>query len=355
MGVSIPRGHDFFQNHDPAVYCVHSHSMENKHGYLVISLDLELMWGMFDKVTIDSYGKNLAMVHEVVPTLLELFSERGIHATWASVGMLMAENERVLRTHLPHTLPAYTKPELSSYTHIAEKDSLPEQYYFAPYAIKKIARTPGQEIASHTFSHFYTKEAQQNFAAAFAADCKAMGDLASQYNVSLSSIVFPRNQWTEEALEILKKYDIQNFRGTEDHFLYRSRKESAQTNPLIRALRLLDHYFNLSGNHTYPLSAVPQADGSNNIPASRFLRPYSKKLAPLESLRMRRIKNAMTEAAKNGEVFHLWWHPHNFGAHTVENLKNLTILLDHFASLQERYGMESMNMREIAELASTPE
>lgn len=37
-----------------------------------------------------------------------------------------------------------------------------------------------------------------------------------------------------------------------NHMLYEPRQDSAQT-PLIRALRLLDHYINVSGHHTYPL------------------------------------------------------------------------------------------------------
>lgn len=325
----------------------------NKHnGYFVISLDFELMWGMFDKVTIDSYGKNIVAVREVIPALLDTFEAYGIHATWSTVGMLMAENERALKTHLPHTTPQYKEQKLSSYTHITERNALPQPYYFAPQLVKHINQTEGQEIASHTFSHYYTKEAQANFEVAFTADSKAMGDIATSHGFTLSSIVFPRNQWTGEALAILKKHDITTYRGTEDHFLYRARRESAQTNLIIRGLRLLDHYILLSGNHTYPLSAVPQGDGTYSVPASRFLRPYSKKLALFEWLRMRRIKNAMTEAAKNGKIFHLWWHPHNFGANTTENFKNLTMLLEHFKTLQEEYGMESKNMREIATLSS---
>lgn len=324
--------------------------MKHKRGYLVISLDFELMWGMFDKVTTESYGKNFTAVHEVIPTLLELFSTYTIHATWATVGMLMAGNERALKTHLPHTTPQYNDSKLSSYAHIAEEHSLPSQYYFAPNLVREIATRSGQEIASHTFSHFYTKESQKNFAVAFAADCKAMGDMATSLGVRLSSIVFPRNQWTEEALEILKKHDITTYRGTEEHFLYRSRRESLQTNPFIRGLRLLDHYINLSGYHTFALNDIPQPNKTNNIPASRFLRPYSKKLAIFEPLRIHRIKKAMTHAAKNGEVFHLWWHPHNFGANATQNFKNLKALLDHFSELQKEYGMQSKNMNELAAL-----
>ena len=45
-----------------------------------------------------------------------------------------------------------------------------------------------------------------------------------------------------------------------------------------------------------------------NLPASFFIRPYSKKLFLFNNLKLRRIKNSMTHAAKNREMIHLWWH-----------------------------------------------
>jgi hypothetical protein len=85
-----------------------------------------------------------------------------------------------------------------------------------------------------------------------------------------------------------------------------------------------------------------------NVPGSWFLRPYSHKLRFLEWMKLRRIKNAMTYAAKNGKLYHLWWHPHNFGKNQDQNFKNLTEILEHFTYLQKEYEMESMNMQEVA-------
>src|SRR5256885_2930105 len=49
-----------------------------------------------------------------------------------------------------------------------------------------------------------------------------------------------------------------------------------------------------------------------DIPASRFLRPVGNS-AVLERLRLQRITSAMETAARRRRLFHLWWHPHNFG------------------------------------------
>ncbi|MCU0679660.1 MAG: hypothetical protein MUC28_04425 [Planctomycetes bacterium] len=116
---------------------------------------------------------------------------------------------------------------------------------------------------------------------------------------------------------------------------------------LIRGLRLADTYINLSGNHIYNL--MP-GETPVNARSSRFLRPYSHFLRFLEPLKIRRIKKAMTAAARAGKVFHLWWHPHNFGVNQAENLAMLKKILEHFRELKDKYGMESRNMREAAEI-----
>lgn len=324
--------------------------MTNTPGTLVISLDFELMWGMFDKVTPQTYGENIRGVHEVVPRILDLFETHNIHATWATVGMLMYDSKTVLSAARPAVAPHYTRTELSAYTHLETAQiEQTDQHYFAPALVQKIITTPGQELASHTFSHFYCLEEQvgdETTRNSFVADCAAMQIIAKEYGQALTSIVFPRNQWSTEALTACKQHGITVYRGTENHFLYKARTEENQTNLFIRGLRLLDHYINISGNHTHTI-AVDEND-MINVPASRFLRPYSKTLSPLEPLRLRRIKKAMTQAAKRGEVFHLWWHPHNFGSNQEKNLEVLTALLAHYQLLQTQYGMESKTMQEVA-------
>lgn len=57
----------------------------------------------------------------------------------------------------------------------------------------------------------------------------------------------------------------------------------------------------------------------------------------------------MTIAARRKEIFHLWWHPHQFGIGVEKKLEFLKKLLDHFALLRERDGLESLTMQEVAE------
>lgn len=54
-----------------------------------------------------------------------------------------------------------------------------------------------------------------------------------------------------------------------------------------------------------------------------FLRPYSRSLAFGEPLKVKRILDSIEYAAKHSQIYHLWWHPHNFGLHIEENINQL--------------------------------
>ena len=53
---------------------------------------------------------------------------------------------------------------------------------------------------------------------------------------------------------------------------------------------------------------------------------------------------------KNKEIFHLWWHPHNFGVNTNQNIEFLDEILSSFKDMQKQYKMQSLNMGEISNL-----
>src|SRR5205823_6589952 len=129
----------------------------------------------------------------------------------------------------------------------------------------------------------------------------------------------PRNQYDDKHLEICKAAGIRGYRGNERGWMYEPRSRRGE-HPVRRLGRLADSYLNLTGHHTYEWEQLRDSSGLFNIPASRFLRPFDPKLRLFDGLRRRRITRAMTDAAKRGRVYHLWWHPHNFGMHLAENL-----------------------------------
>ena len=52
-------------------------------------------------------------------------------------------------------------------------------------------------------------------------------------------------------------------------------------------------------------------------------------------------------------TFHLWWHPHNVGVRTEEHLAQLDEIFRYYEELKEKYGMRSLNMREMTEEMNT--
>lgn len=317
-------------------------------GIFTISLDFELHWGVRDKLSLEEYGENLRGVWKVVPELLRLFEKYQIHTTWATVGFLFFDHKEEFLAALPERRPAYARTELSNYSELphigqSEKD---DPYHYAPSLVRQILATPHQELASHTFSHYYCLEAGQTVAD-FRADAQAIQKVAQQkYGVRLKSLVFPRNQTNAQYLQACAELGLIAYRGNETAWFYQAANDEQQT-PLRRAMRLADTYVNLSGSNTHPVPTGTD-NGLVNIPSSRFLRPHSKRLAFLEPLRLGRITTAMEQAARGGEIYHLWWHPHNFGINITENLEFLEAILRKFAELRDQRGMQSLSMGEIA-------
>lgn len=316
-------------------------------GVFVISLDFELHWGVSDHRTVESYEENLRNVPEVVRRSLQLFEQRKIHATWATVGMLFCKTKKELFEQVAMEYrPAYQNPALSNYI-VAEnagEDEPSDPYHYASSLIQKIIKTPYQELGTHTYSHFYCLEPGQT-PEQFNHDLQAARKLLDKESVNAISIVFPRNQYNREYLEQCRNNGFNCYRGNFPSWIYKAEAKSTESK-WKRAIRFADTYLPVTGQRVvFPVFH----DGLVNVPASCFLRPYNKKLSFLENIRLRRIKKEMEVAARKKALYHLWWHPHNFGKDMDKNFAILENLLDHFNSLATNYGMLSLTMKEVYE------
>jgi hypothetical protein len=317
-------------------------------GTFVISLDFELHWGVRDHRTVADYRENLLGVRRVVPALLALFSEYGIRATWATVGFLFFESVDELLAALPIERPHYVDRKLDPYAALHEvgKNEAEDPFHFAPTLIRTIQATPGQEIATHTFSHYYVTAAGPSLES-FRADIRAAMFAGRRFGIEIKSIVFPRNQVTSAHVRVCAEEGLLAYRGVEsDPFV------AAGSGIADRAKRLADSYINLAG----PCCGMAkEADGLGivSIPQSRFLRPCDQRLRFLDPLRLRRICSSMTFAAQNRLLFHLWWHPHNFGTNMDLNVGFLRAILEHFKGLEQKFEFRSATMAETAERVLT--
>ena len=309
---------------------------------LVISLDFELFWGVAGMVAIRDYGTNVDGVWAAVPSMLSLFRRYRVNATWATVGMLMCRDYAQWRARRPDVMPAYRNPALSAYRHAGIARRHPRLFFGRPL-VERILDAPGQELASHTYSHYLCDE-EGAAPDQFAADMRCATQMAGELGVTLQSLVLPRNQVHAAYLDRLHESGIRVFRGNSEHWLYRN-GHAAPGGLAGRAVRLADAWLPLRCATARPGLV---SDGLTNVPASMFLRPWSPRLSCMEPLRLHRMCGAMTAAARSGGLFHLWWHPHNFGINHAENLNVLEALLQHYARLRGEYGMASMTMHEFA-------
>lgn len=320
-------------------------------GTFVVSLDFELHWGVRDHRTVADYRENLLGVRRVVPALLSVFSEYGIRATWAVVGFLFFDTVEELLAVLPTERPRYSDPNLDPYAALHEigKDETSDPFHFAPTLIRMIQQTPGQEIGTHTFSHYYASAPGADLAS-FRADIRAAISAARRFGIETRSIVFPRNQVTMSYVRVCAEEGLIAFRGIESDPLI-----AAGNRVVHRARRLADSYVDVAG----PGCGVPKKAlgmGIVSVPQSRFLRPCDPRFRLLDNLRLQRIRSSMTFAAHNQLLFHLWWHPHNFGANTDLNMNFLRTILEHYKKLEQEFEFCSASMAEIgASVLAKPE
>ncbi len=311
-------------------------------GTLLVSLDFELFWGMLDQCRLEDYQENVLGGRAAIPRLLALFQKYGIHATWATVGFLFAENRQELEGCFPECKPSYDRKNLSPYGWFQTigEDEADAPCFYGSSLVKLVSQTPHQEIGSHTFSHYYCREAGQT-QAQFAADMEAAKKIAANHGYELKSVILPRNQCEPSYTKVFRDLGFTAYRDEENDWIH----EKIKFRPLLRLLRLADVYLPLTGQGGY----LPQKeDGVWNLMGSRMYKPIFRPLRFLEQQKIRRIKTQMLHAAKHGLTFHLWWHPHNIGVNTDAHLAQLEEIFSYYLQLQKTYGMESLTMQELA-------
>ncbi len=320
--------------------------MKNSNGHFVISLDYELHWGLFDLKPVSAYKENLANVHLVIERLLELSDRYNIKLTFATVGFLFAKDKEELIRFSPKQKPKYIKEVLSPYRMFGDigHDENDDPFHFGYSSLKKIKNNGNHEIGTHTFCHYYCNEAGQNIEE-FKDDLNSVNTIANHFETDIKSIVFPRNMINDNYLEAAYHSGITSFRGTEKAYIYNIDPKSPKYNWLwFRLQRVLDCYINLTGYNTYDVYEINKSSNIVNLPSSRFLRPFSKTLQILEPLKLNRIKKGMRKAAKNNELYHLWWHPHNFGKDMDKNFEGLETIFKEYEKLNKKYGFNSETM-----------
>jgi peptidoglycan/xylan/chitin deacetylase (PgdA/CDA1 family) len=321
-------------------------------GTLAISLDFELHWGGFEKWPLEQYRQYFLNTREIIPQMLTLFEQHQVHVTWATVGMLLHDTKQDLLQNAPQLKPAYEQRQLSAYHFIEStgigNDEREDPFHYAPSLVKQILSTPHQELGTHTFAHYYCNESGQTVDQ-FREDLRAAKRIAARYDVELRSLVFPRNQFNDQYLKACYEEGITSVRSNPLDWFWKI--DSTQSESMWKRLnRGADAYWPVGKKNTYLLKSLPVYQGLPLcIPASRLLRPYNPRELFLNSMKITRIKAEMSRAAERGEVYHLWWHPHNFGTHPEQSIAALQDILSHYSACKKKWNMASATMNELTE------
>jgi len=325
--------------------------IKGKGGIFLISIDFELNWGVLDRKNNQAYHSNILKGREVFLDVIRLFKKTNIAATVAVVGLLFNKSKMEMIDNSPDNIPNYNfkfgTPFPDYISSIGENEKS-DPIHFGYDLVEEIKKQNNLEIGTHTYGHYYCLDDGHN-EDSFIDDLNLALKLGAKNDIKQTSIIFPRNQINPTYLDHCKELGLTSYRGNESSWIYRKGFQR-NTGLILRLIRICDAYFNLTGHNTYPL---PKSNGHIvNLPSSSFFRPVRWRNKLSSKLKVRRIKNAMKNAACRNEIFHLWWHPHNFGKQEKTMMNELSEILTYYEYLNKTFGMKSLTMSQTAKLVN---
>jgi peptidoglycan/xylan/chitin deacetylase (PgdA/CDA1 family) len=287
-------------------------------GALCISIDLELAWGIWDIPSAAYHRRCAEKERAVVGALLERFRSRSVPATWAVVGRLLDASEGI--------------PDASGYG---------DHIWYAPDLVDAIrAAPPGHDVGSHSFAHVYFRQLDRE---RLRADLRAARRTHERHGLAFTSFVFPRNQVAH--LDLLAEAGVKVFRGPDLGWHASLRRRVGELPG--RGANLLDKLLPIAPGVAEPRT---HPGGLVELPGSMLLLGRDGALRRLvrPEITLLKAKRGLRRAAREGRVFHLWFHPANFYAETDVQLRVLEAILDEACALRERGVLETRTMASYA-------
>lgn len=309
--------------------------------FLVISIDFEMFWGISSAEKFNSYGRRIELEWEAIPRILKLFEIYQISATWAIVGMLLCRNIAEWR-EFSAMLKVHNLIKKNPNLYLEDYVQSNQKLFFAVDLVEQIQNAKNQEIASHTFSHPIACGHPTSLKY-FDDDCRLQNYVLNRIGVNPVSIIFPRNAINKDFINLAATYGIKTYRGNPLNWVYRN-GDFISYGYAGRFMRKLDGYIPLTKTNI-PAEIQHEINGVANVPASRFFMPLTG-INLIDYFQINRIQAEMTQAAICGGVYHLWWHPHNFGGNVNRSILYLEKILQHFSRLRSSHGMESFSMKD---------
>lgn len=307
----------------------------------VLSLDFELLWGVVDSDRYALYRSWVQQVPFIVDNLLYLFDRFNIRATWATVGLMMCESKEEMLLRLPKQNPGFKDPKLDVRRYINEfvGDTQDDTCHYGMSLIRRIINCTGQEIGSHSFSHFNCLEPMLGDPkCSFEADLDAMRDISHDRGIDLNSFVFCRNQYNDDFVDCLANFGYK---------IYRSSiwDRSSKIHLGHRLYRRMSSYLPINIDSELDIRVEKNSNQILNHRESFFFVVHSNRT--LQKIHNYTLLRKLNAALVNGRDFHLWFHPWNLGKDVNNGIESLTEIFAEIADLSSRYSVKSVNMGDL--------
>ena len=277
-----------------------------------ISIDLELAWGVSDKL--NEFYLNHAINSErlICNQLIKMFDNYKIPVSWATVSALLDENNKNIG--------------------IADKKA-----WYAPDIIDKILTSKIDHlVASHSYAHLNFKLSTKK---EIEKDFEKSNFFFNKFGIKTNSLVFPRNQ--VHHIDILNKFNYKFYRSIDKSWY---KKVSKFNNFAGKISNIIDKTIPVKSNTIKPI-----LDNYNliEVPSSLLLisRNGFKNLITNASM-YRKIRLGIDEAIKKKECFHLWFHPSNFYTNSKKQFLLLNKVLKYVSDKRELGQIKVIKLNE---------
>jgi len=307
-------------------------------GIFVVSIDVEFAWGL---INLPIKAGDYALIKEerrAIERILGLFENYNIRATWAVVGHLFRERIEIENGRAVPELPrpVMRGEECDWFAHLVEG---PREAWCAPDVVERIrSAKPEQEIGSHSFGHILYDEDKAN-GAAVAADVGLAQETHAAHGVPFEAFVFPCNCAGFKG--VLRAAGIHIYRGHTRRWY-----DGVRPRGLWRLMNLVTHALGV----TPPVVTVERDEyGMLNVPDSMLLyhrQGLRRVITPRAQERMAR--RGLESAARQGKIFHLWFHPSNIAYRMEEQCAVMEKVLRHAQEMIQRGELENATMGELA-------
>lgn len=291
-------------------------------GIFVFSWDFELAWGFHDHQQLpERFHKYDSRAY--IGELIKILEQHAIPSTWATVGHLLLNqcNQTESRPYTEIRAPTDRRYDSDPCTSVQE-----DLLWYAPDLIARLRScTVTQEIGSHTFSHVMTNIDEKILMAELAA-CRNIAN-----ETEMRTFVSPRHG--KVPVKLLSEYGYTSYR-------------EPSTNPSWR--QAIRFYTGIDGPKTDIPTREPGGVWRHPVSTYFFYNPVNVVQRRFKRIKRRWFEIGLQRAVANGEVFHVWAHPHNFIG-DEDALDQFRWLINRVAELRDVGDIEPMTMRQLTE------